>query len=153
MLNSVISTSGAWFMTRDTRNFYLPTPLKEFQYLRISIELIPQEIIDLYHLQDKVKIGCVYCKIICGVYGLPEASVLANKLLKTRLKEHEYFEVKHTPGLFKHETRPIWFTLTVDDFDVKYIGKEHAKHLISVLGKHYNMKEDWKGELYCGEFI
>jgi len=94
--------------------------------LRIPIELISLELIDLYHLQDKVKIGCVYCEIICGVYGLPEASVLANKLLKTCLKEHDYFEVKHTPGLCKHETRPIWFTLTVDDFGVKYIGKEHA---------------------------
>jgi hypothetical protein len=150
MWNSVISTPGARFMTGDASNFYLATPLEKFQYLRIPIELIPQEFIDLYQLQDKVKNGFVYCEIIRGMYGLPEAGVLANKLLKTRLKEHDYFEVKHTPGLFKHETRPIWFTLTVDDFGVKYIGKEHAEHLMSVLGKHYNMEEDWKGELYCG---
>ena len=126
MWNSVISKTAAWFMTRDASNFYLATLLEKFYYLRIPIELISLELIDLYHLQDKVKIGCVYCEIICGVYGLPEASVLANTLLKTCLKEHDYFEVKHTPGLCKHETRPIWFTLTVDDFGVKYIGKEHA---------------------------
>ena len=64
--------------------------------------------------------------------------------------EHEYFEVKHTSSLFKHKTRPIWLTLTVDDVGVKYIGKKHADHLLPVLGKHYNMEEDWKGELYCG---
>ena len=49
-----------------------------------------------------------------------------------------------------HETRPIWFTLTVDDFGVKYIRKEHAEHLMSVLGEHYNLEEDWRGELHCG---
>ena len=53
-----------------------------------------------------------------------------------------------TPGLFTHKTRPIWFKLAVDDFGVKYIGREHAEHLMTVLKKHYNMKEDWKGELY-----
>ena len=73
------------------------------------------------------------------MYGLPEADVLANKLLKTRQKEHDYFEVKHTR-----------FTLTADDFGAKYIGNEHAEHLMPVLGKHYNMEEDWKGKLYYG---
>ena len=116
--------------------------------MRILIELIPQEFIDLYQLQDKVKNGFVYCEIIRGMYGLPEAGVLANKLLKTRLKEHDYFEVKHTPGLFKHETTPILFTLTVDDFGVKYVEKEHAEHLISVLAKHHTIGADWKGDLY-----
>jgi hypothetical protein len=31
----------------------------------------------------------------------------------------------------------------MDDFCVKYIGKEHAMHLISILKKHYKVKEDW----------
>ena len=75
---------------------------------------------------------------------------MANKLLKERLAVHDYYEVAHTPGLFTHKTRPIWFTLTIDDFGVKYIGKEHAEHLMSVLKQHYKMEEDWKGELYCG---
>jgi hypothetical protein len=123
-------------MTEDASNFYLATPLEMFQYMRILIELIPQEFIDLYQLKNKVKNGFVYCEIMRGMYGLPEAGILANKLLKTRLKEHDYFEVKQTPVLFKHETRPVWFTLSVDGFGVKYIGKEHAEHLMSVLGKH-----------------
>jgi hypothetical protein len=44
--------------------------------LRMLIELIPQEFTDLYNLQDKVN-GFVYCKIICGMYGLLEAGFLA----------------------------------------------------------------------------
>ena len=125
MWNSVISTPGARFMTRDARNFYLATPLEKFQYMNILIELIPQEFIDLYHPQDKVNNGFAYCEITCGRYGLPEEIILANKLLKMCLGNHQYFGLKHTPGLFKHKTRPIWFTLTVDDCGVKYIGKEH----------------------------
>jgi hypothetical protein len=70
-------------------------------------------------------------------------------MLKERLAVHDYVEVDHTPGLFKHLTCPIWFTLTVDTFGVKYIGKQHAEHLMWVLGKHYKMTEDWNGELYC----
>ena len=84
------------------------------------------------------------------MYGLPQPGILANKLLKERLEIHNYYEVPHTPGLFTHKTRPIWFTLTVDDFGVKFIGRKHAEHLMTVLKKHYKMEENWKGELYCG---
>ena len=118
--------------------------------MRIPIELIPQEFIDLYQFQNKIKNGFVYCEIIRGMYVLPESGSLANKLLKERLEEHGYTEVDHTPGLFKHENRPLWFTLTVDYFGVKYIGEEHARHLMDVLKLYYKMGEDWKGQLYCG---
>ena len=42
-------------MTGDAHNFYLATLLQTFQYMRITIELIPQEFIDLYRLQDEIK--------------------------------------------------------------------------------------------------
>ena len=82
MWNSVISTKGARYMCGDCSNFYLATPLEHHQYMRIPIELIPQEFIDLYQLQNKIKNGFVYCEIMCGIYGLPESGSLANKLLK-----------------------------------------------------------------------
>ena len=37
------------------------------------------------------------------MYGLPQAGILANQLLKKRLKVHDYFDVPHTPGLFTHK--------------------------------------------------
>ena len=49
-----------------------------------------------------------------------------------------------------HKTRPIWFTLVVDNFGVKYVGEEHANHLMSVLREFYEVEEDWTGGLYCG---
>ena len=85
-----------------------------------------------------------------GMYGLPQAGILANKLLRERLAVHGYFELPHTPGLWKHETRNISFTLAVDDFGIKYVGKENAEHLLSVLREHYEIDVDWTGSLYCG---
>jgi hypothetical protein len=39
----------------------------------------------------------------------------------------------------------------VNDFGVKYVGKEHADHLISCLKMEtYKLTEDWAGDLYCG---
>ena len=39
----------------------------------------------------------------------------------------------------------------MDDFGVKYVGKEYADHLINTLEGHYNkISVDWEGKLYCG---
>jgi hypothetical protein len=46
--------------------------------------------------------------------------------------------------------KPVWFTLVVDDFGVKYVGKENADHLMQALRKHHKVEEDWMGSLYCG---
>jgi hypothetical protein len=45
LFNSVISTKGARFMTIDISDFYLMTPLKRPEFIRISINDIPEEII------------------------------------------------------------------------------------------------------------
>ncbi len=42
------------------------------------------------------------------------------------------------------------FTLVVDDFGVKYVGKEHADHSIRCIKQKYELTEDWSGDLYCG---
>jgi hypothetical protein len=36
----------------------------------------------------------------------------------------------------------------VDDFGVKYVGKEHALHLHKVLEAHYKLTCDWTGQRY-----
>ena len=57
------------------------------------------------------------------MYGLPQAGILANKLLRKRLATFGYIEVPHTPGLWKYIWLPVQFTLVVDDFGVKYVGQ------------------------------
>jgi hypothetical protein len=86
-----------------------------------------------------------------GMYGLPQARILANKLLKKWLAQHGYFEQPHTPGLWKHVSCPVWSNLCVDDFGIKYIGIKNLQHLCNALRKEtYKIDEDYEGKLYCG---
>ena len=150
--NSVVSTSGAKFAAFDISNMYLHTPLapEDYEYMRIPLDIFPEHTIDQYNLREHEKGGFVYVEIRRAIYGLPQAGALANKLLKERLAPFGYFEVRHTPGLFKHVWRPIAFSLVVDDFGIRYVGREHADHLANALKKHYPISEDWEGKLYCG---
>lgn len=148
--NSILSTEGAKFMGLDIKNFYLTATLDRYEYMKMPMDVFPEHIIQQYNLRKHVKNGFVYLEIHKCVYGLPMAGALANKLLRKRLAPHGYYEVAHTPGLWRHVTRPISFTLVVDDFGVKYVGQEHAQHLVDTLKKYYKLAEDWKGDLYCG---
>ena len=151
LFNSVISTPGARFMTMDISNFYLMTPLKRPEYIRMRLADIPKEVIDEYKLCDMAtEDGSVYIEATKGMYGLPQAGLLANQLLEKRLNERGYKQSKLVPGLWKHKWRPIQFTLVVDDFGVKYVGKEHAIHLKNTLEGHYKVTQDWKGNRYIG---
>ena len=71
--------------------------------------------------------GYVYAKVRKGMYGLPQAGILAQKLLQKRLNAEGYFQSKITPDFSTYKLRPICFTLVVDDFGVKYTGEEHVK--------------------------
>eukprot|EP00957_Ditylum_brightwellii_P166630 12684276-Ditylum_brightwellii.AAC.1 len=84
------------------------------------------------------------------MYGLPQAGILANTLLTERLATNGYEPCHHTPGLWKHAWQPIWFSLAVDDFGIKYVGKEHVDHLFQTLHHWYKVAEDWSGERYHG---
>ncbi len=66
------------------------------------------------------------------------------------MNKHGYSQSKAVAGLWTHKIRPILFTLAVDDFGVKYVRKEHALHLISILKQHYEISEDWTGSKYIG---
>ena len=64
---------------------------------------------------------------------------------------HGYYEVVHTPGLWKHVTRPVQFTLVVNDAGVKYLGAKNANHLIQAIkSKGYGLEVDWTGSRYRG---
>ena len=148
--NSVLSTENAKYMCVDISSFYLTAPMDRYEYMRMPLDVFPPWTIEQYGLNEKAKNGFVYLEIRRSVYGLPQSGALANKLLRERLAPHGYFECRHTPGLWKHVTRPVQFSLVVDDFGVKYVGKEHANHLVSTLKKYYKISEDWTGSLYCG---
>ena len=83
LFNSVVSTPDARFMSADISNFYLMTPLKRPEYIRINIRDIPQEIIDEYDLhQQSTADGSIYIVANRGMYGLSQSGLLANELLE-----------------------------------------------------------------------
>ena len=106
LLNSVISDAhkNARFMSLDIKDFFLATPMKTNKYMRISMEVLPQDIIERYDLLRKAVNGYVYVKIKKGMYGLKEAAVLAYNQLVKFLEEHGYYPEIGTAGLWSHKT-------------------------------------------------
>ena len=82
LLNSFISTPNGKFMTIDIKDFYLMTPMDRYKYFRMKLELFPQDIVEEYGLQDKVDLdGYAFCEVRRGMYGLPQAGIIAQNLL------------------------------------------------------------------------
>ena len=150
LLNSVVSTRKAKFCVLDLKNFFLNTPLARYEYMWIPIKSIPDDVVQHYNLLPLVHNGNVMVEIRKGIYGLPQAAILAYELLVTRLAIHGYYPAPNTLGLFLHATRPISFTLWVDDFGIKYINKCDVDHLESCLNEHYETTMDWSGSQYLG---
>jgi hypothetical protein len=110
----------------------------------------PEEIIQKYNLNALAVDGWVYIEIRKGMYGLKQAGLLTTQLLQTRLAPFGCYPARHTPRLWVHKTRSISFTLVVDDFTVKYVGKQHAEHLRNTLLRTYELTTDWNVTVYYG---
>jgi hypothetical protein len=80
---------------------------------------MPNDVIKHYNLTNlATPDGYVYCEIQKGMYGLPQAGIIAQQLLEKQLQQHGYRQSTTTPGLWKHNTQPISSTLVIDDFGV-----------------------------------
>jgi hypothetical protein len=150
LINSTLSTADAPMMMMDIKNYYLGTPLPRFEYMKMLLSRFPEEIIRNYNLDALAVDGWDYIEIRKGVYGLKQAGLLANQFMQTRLAPFGYYPSRHTPGLWLHKTRPIAFSLVVDDFAVKYVGKQHTDHLRNDLLKTYELTTDWASTVYSG---
>jgi hypothetical protein len=150
LINSTLSTKDAAMMMMDLKNYYLGTPLPRFEYMKMLLSRFPEEIVQQYNLNALAVDGWVYIEIRKVMYGLKQVVLLANQLLQTLLAPFGYYPARHTPGLWLHKTQPISFTLVVEDFAVKYVGKQHAEHLRNALLKTYELTTDWTSTVYSG---
>jgi hypothetical protein len=122
---------------------YLTVALEYYEYIKIPLALFPRWIVEQYDLLSKHQLdGWVHLEMRWVVWGLPQAEILANKKLKRKLALFGYRKCINTPGLWKHESRPLTFTLVVDDFGVKYEIKEDAEHLIASIKATYRLTKD-----------
>ena len=117
--------------------------------MRIHLSLIPQEIIDEYDVMKYVEAdGYIYVEITGAMYILSQSGRTANVYLRKHLAIYNHYPTKRTPGLWKHQTRPIRFTLVVDDFEIKYTNKDDINHLFKAIKEKYPLKIDWTGAKY-----
>ena len=130
--NSVISNKKAKYMCLDIKKNYLTAALKYFKYMKIPLALFPSWIVEQYNLTKQQKDGWVYLEMRRAVWGLSQAGILANKKLRRKLVPFGYYKCVKTPGLWKHESQLLTFTLVVDDFGVKYESKDEGIILLQV---------------------
>jgi hypothetical protein len=107
--------------------------MARYEYMWIPTRDIPGTIMTQYNLAALVRHDRVLVEIRKGMYGLPQAGIIANARLQAHLLTHDYHPCPHTSGLFRHATRPVSFCLVVDEFSVKYVGQQHAEHLLTCL--------------------
>ena len=89
--------------------------------------------------------GYIYIEIRKGMPGLKHAGRITNDRLVKHLAQYGYHPMLNTPALWMHETRNMSFALVVDDFSLKYVGKEHFDHLVVALKDLYEVTVDNEG--------
>jgi hypothetical protein len=114
--NSVVSTKDAKYMCLDIKKNYLTAALEYFEYMKIPLVLFPSWTSTQYNLGTLAMDEWVYIEMQRAVWDLPQAGILANKHLRRKLAPFGYHECVNTPGLWRHDTRPLTFTLVVDNF-------------------------------------
>ena len=85
IFNSVLSTKSVKFMCAEISNFYLNNPINRYEYMKLPLDIIPEEIIQQYNIRILSHKGFVYMEIQKGMYGLPQADKIANDKLKLYL--------------------------------------------------------------------
>jgi hypothetical protein len=150
LLNAVLSTPGAKFMTLDLKDMYLQSDLEKTEYVAIPVADIPAESMTRHKLHDKVRNGRVYFKVDKAMYGLPQAGYIAQQDLGKLLRANGFKECPRTPQVYRHEERALTMSIVVDDFGVLYIRESDVDWLLKVLRTKYELKVDWTGEKYIG---
>jgi hypothetical protein len=89
-INITLSTEDADMMMMDIKNYYVGTPLPRYEFMRLPLSIIPDEIMTKYNLRA-ISLGAwVYLEIRKGMYGLKQAGLLANQLLQKILAHYGY---------------------------------------------------------------
>jgi hypothetical protein len=84
LISLTISMPGVIFLGINLANFYLNTPLPNYEYMHLHLDIIPEETILAYNLRNIVDPdGWVYIEIRKGMYGLPQASIFGKQAAGT----------------------------------------------------------------------
>ena len=127
---------------------YLNNKLPEPEFIWFNRESIPTEFWEQYNLDKYVDDrGRVHAIVLKGMYGLPQAGRVASDHLLPRLSEDNFHPTGIVPGLFKHSTNSIIFTLIVDDFFVFHTDIKDMQLLETTLRKWYTITVDMSAQV------
>jgi hypothetical protein len=143
LINSVISTLGAKFLLKHPPrtirihgNQFIFTPSGNSRQIRLTQPSTGRR--GVHRNPD------IYVRVAAGRH--PRQRIVTAQSSQGWIPTH----TTHTHVLRTHDTRPISFSIVVDDFGVKYVGREHAEHLMACMKKIYNISIDWNGTVYYG---
>ena len=72
--------------------------------------------------------GSIHIQANRGMYGLSQDGLLEMSFWKN-IQQERLPTKQLVPGFWTHKWSPVQITLVVDNFGVKYVGKEHAIQL------------------------
>ena len=88
--------------------------MERYEYICLSINIIPKEILTQYNLRTMDKNGYFYADIRKGMCGFPQEGRMENDFLNKNIVPHRYYQCRHTPGLGRHRWRPVILSFVVD---------------------------------------
>ena len=80
-----------------------------YEYMKLPLDIIPEEIIQQYNLRKLAHKGSVYMETRKGMYGIPQAGKIENDKLKLHLDKFGYDPTPITPALWRHQSCPLQF--------------------------------------------
>ncbi len=114
LLDSIISTPNAKIMTMDIKDFYLNTPMARYEYMQLRIANMPEDVIAHYKLTDiATHNGYIYCEIQKGMYGLPQAGIIAQQLLKNASRRTDTARAQSPRACGSMTHTPLAFPLSL----------------------------------------
>ena len=150
LINLTISEPNRKWMTMDISDFYLHSTLERPEWIRITRKHLSDNVLDKYQLWAYLVNGSILFRIDKGMYGLPQAGLLAKTELTAHLAAGGYHEDPLVPCLFTHVSNGVKFSLVVDDFGVSYTDPAGAEHLHQHLLKRYPHRINWDPKKYLG---
>jgi hypothetical protein len=123
------------------------------EFMRMNRRQLSPTIIAEYDLEQYFQNDIMHFIVTKGMYGLPQAGLLAQQRLVAHLALHDYIQSDSVPCLFTHATNGITFVLVVDDFGIKFRTTAGRDHLLATLRLQYQITVDDAGTQYLGMTI
>jgi hypothetical protein len=106
VFNSILADEADW-MYIDITDYYLNTPLKRKEYMRMTRKRLSLTIMAKYELDQYFDNDVIHFAVNKRMYGLPQAGLLAQDRLIAHLAKYDYLQSTTVPYLFSHRTNGV----------------------------------------------